>query len=240
MDLSLVLPCFNEEKNIKHLYEEFIQIPLANYKSELILVNNGSSDNTGLEIDKIIEINNSKKNNISVKKVTLKKNEGYGGGISAGLKSTTGQYIGWSHADLQTPLEDFFRLFQIIKNKKNIYGKGHRTNNRDYDGIISRFHEKLASFILGHKMEEINAQPKIFSRDVLEYFTDIPKNWTVLDTYSTYICLVNKVKIVKVDVVFKTRIYGYSKWKNNLGTFIKHIVFNVVYLFKLRLSKVKK
>ncbi len=89
-------------------------------------------------------------------------------------------------------------------------------------------------------MEEINAQPKIFSRDVLEYFTDIPKNWTVLDTYSTYVCLVNKVEIVKVDVVFKTRIHGYSKWKSNLGTFIKHIFFNVVYLFKLRLSKVKR
>ena len=64
MDLSLVLPCFNEEENIKCLYEEFIQIPLANYKSELILVNNGSSDNTGLEIDKIININNSKKKTI--------------------------------------------------------------------------------------------------------------------------------------------------------------------------------
>ena len=240
MNLSLVLPCFNEEKNIKHLYEEFIQIPLVDYKSELILVNNGSSDNTGFEIDKIIKINNSKKNNISVKKGTLEKNEGYGGGISAGLKSTTGQYIGWSHADLQTPLEDFFRLFQIVKNKKNIYGKGYRVNNRGYDGIISRFHEKLASFILGHEMEEINAQPKIFSRDVLEYFKDIPKNWTVLDTYSTYICLANKVEIVKMDVVFKTRIHGHSKWKNNLGTFIKYIFCNVVYLIKLRLSKVKK
>ncbi len=240
MDFSLVLPCFNEEKNIKKLYEEFLQIPLGDYKSELILVNNGSTDNTGLEIEEIIKINNSKKNNILIKKVTLQKNEGYGGGISVGLKSTTGKYIGWAHADLQTPLVDFFRLFQIIKNKKKIYGKGYRINNRGYDGIVSRFHEKLASIILGYKMEEINAQPKIFSRDVLDYFTKIPKNWTVLDTYSTYVCMVNKVEIVKVDVLFKTRIHGHSKWKNNLITFLKHIFFNVFYLFILKLSKVKK
>tara|TARA_Y100000590_G_scaffold268470_1_gene301533 strand:+ start:5146 stop:5868 length:723 start_codon:yes stop_codon:yes gene_type:complete len=240
MDFSLVLPCFNEEKNIKYLYEEFLQIPLTNYKSELILVNNGSTDNTGLEIDEVIKINNLKKNNILVKKITLEKNEGYGGGISAGLKSTTGKYIGWSHADLQTPLIDFFRLFQLIKDKKNIYGKGFRVNNRGYDGIVSRFHERFASVILGHQMKEINAQPKIFSRNILEYFKEIPKNWTVLDTYSVYVCLVNKVEIVDVDVVFKTRIHGHSKWKNNLGTFIKHIFFNFLYLFKLRFSKVKK
>ena len=77
-------------------------------------------------------------------------------------------------------------------------------------------------------MKEINAQPKIFSRNILEYFKEIPKNWTVLDTYSVYVCLVNKVEIVDVDVVFKTRIHGHSKWKNNLGTFIKHIFFRIL------------
>ena len=46
MDFSLVLPCFNEEKNIRPIYDEFIQIPLENYKCELIYVNNGSLDNT--------------------------------------------------------------------------------------------------------------------------------------------------------------------------------------------------
>ena len=240
MDFSLVLPCFNEEKNIKPLYDEFVQIPLENFKCELIYVDNGSVDNTAQEIDKLISLNREKNNNIKIKKVTLNNNQGYGGGIEEGLKLATGKYIGWAHADLQTPLEDFFKLFKIIKNKSNIFGKGFRVNNRGYDGIVSRFHEKLASIILGYKMEEINAQPKIFSRDVLKYFSAIPKNWTVLDTYSFYVCLVNNIEITSIDVVFKTRIHGQSKWKNNLITFLKHIFFNIVYLFKLRFSKVKK
>ena len=240
MDFSLVLPCFNEEKNIRPIYDEFIQIPLENYKCELIYVNNGSLDNTSSEIDIVIDLNNKKSNNVKIKKITLEKNQGYGGGIAEGLKATKGNYVGWAHADLQTPLLDFFKLFEIIKNKTKIYGKGSRINNRGYDGIVSRFHESLASMILGHKMEEINAQPKIFSRDVLKYFTAIPKNWTVLDTYSFYVCLINKIEVVSIDVVFKTRIHGHSKWKNNLVIFLKHNFFNLIYLFKLRFSKIKR
>ena len=57
-----------------------------------------------------------------------------------------------------------------------IFGKGYRTNNRGFDGIVSRFHETLASIILGKNLKEINAQPKIFSKDLLNYFDNFPKN----------------------------------------------------------------
>ena len=47
-------------------------------------------------------------------------------------------------------------------------------------------------------------------------------------------------EIVEIEVIFKSRIYGNSKWKNNFWVFIKHIFFNLVYLVQLRLTKVKK
>ncbi len=61
---SLVLPCYNEEENISLLYKEFSEIPLDQYRAELILVNNGSKDGTQKEIEKIID--NNKKDNINV------------------------------------------------------------------------------------------------------------------------------------------------------------------------------
>ena len=236
INFSLVLPCYNEEENIPLLYKEFSEIPLDQYRAELILVNNGSTDGTKKEIENVIK--NSNKNNIDVKILDLKENQGYGGGIAEGLKIAKGDYIGWAHADLQTPLIDFFGLFNLIKNKKEILGKGFRTNNRGFDGIVSRCHESLASLILGFKMREINAQPKIFSKDLMKYFTQMPRKWTVLDTYVTYVCLKRKIKIETIDVVFKTRIYGHSKWKNNLFNFLNHIIFNLLYLFKLRFTKI--
>lgn len=238
INFSLVLPCYNEEENIALLYEEFSRISIDPFKAELIFVNNGSDDNTQKEIDQIIKDNK----NISVKVVCvyLKKNKGYGGGIAEGLAVAKGEYIGWAHADLQTPLIDFFKLFKLIKNKKNIFGKGFRTNNRGLDGIVSRFHETLASIILGYSMKEINAQPKIFSKNLMKYFNNIPHKWTVLDTYATYICLKKSIEIQTIDVEFKSRIHGQSKWKNNFWNFFCHIFFNLLYLFKLRFTKIEK
>ena len=234
-NISLVLPCYNEEKNIPFLCKEFLDLPLQNYRAELILVNNGSSDNTKGQIEQ--EIKNNKSSNAVIKLVNLNFNKGYGGGISEGLNKANGEYIGWAHADLQTPLIDFYKLFLKIKDKRKIFGKGERINNRGFDGIVSRFHEALASLILGKKMREINAQPKIFNRELMKYFTDIPYKWTTLDTYVFYICLKNNIEIETIDVVFNLRKYGQSKWKNNFVNFFSHIIFNVLYLFKLRFTK---
>ena len=236
-NFSLVLPCYNEEKNIPFLCKEFLDLPLQNYSAELILVNNGSTDNTKSQIEHAIK--NNKLSNAVIKLVNLNLNKGYGGGISEGLKRAKGEYIGWAHADLQTPLIDFYKLFLKIKDKSQIFGKGVRKNNRGFDGIVSRFHETLASIILGKKMKEINAQPKIFNRDLMRYFTNMPYKWTTLDTYTFYVCLKNDIEIETIDVFFNTRKFGESKWKNNFINFISHIIFNIFYLFKLRFTKVK-
>ena len=65
------------------------------------------------------------------------------------------------------------------------------------------------------------------------YFKDFPKKWIVLDTYVHYVCVKNKVKIKVIDVVFKDRIYGQSKWKNNYKIFLA--IFYLIYFtyFKL-------
>ena len=235
VNISLVLPCYNEEKNIVLICDEFLNLPLQKYNAELILVNNGSDDDTKSIAQKVIENNNSK--NISIKLVNLENNAGYGGGIAEGLKIAKGDYIGWAHADLQRPMIDFLKLYLRIKDKNNILGKGFRTNNRGFDGVISMLHEKLASFILGYQMNEVNAQPKIFNRELLQLFSNIPYKWTTIDTYVMYICLKNKIQIETIEVVFNTRKYGHSKWKNNFTNFISHILFNFLYLFKLRFSK---
>ena len=45
-NFSLVLPCYNEEENIFHLYNELKKIPLTNERAEIVFVNNGSVDGT--------------------------------------------------------------------------------------------------------------------------------------------------------------------------------------------------
>ena len=49
--------------------------------------------------------------------MNLTINQGYGGGIVAGLNVAKGNYIGWAHADLQTPLLDFSNYLRLLKEK---------------------------------------------------------------------------------------------------------------------------
>ena len=240
INFSIILPCYNESSNIYELYKQLISFEAENIFFEIIFVNNGSLDNTGNKIDEIINnLNESKSKNLIITKLDLKKNQGYGGGITEGLKIAKGEFIGWTHADLQTPLIDFLKLYYLVKGNKKVFGKGKRINNRKFDSVITKIHEILATFILGKNFTEINAQPKIINREDLIYFTDPPKKWTTIDTYFYYISLINNFKIIELDVIFKPRIYGQSKWKNNLTNFIKHLFFNFVYLFKLKFNDKK-
>ena len=52
-NLSLVLPCYNEEKNIAFLCSEFLSLPFEDITAELVLVNNGSEDVLGKKLKKL-------------------------------------------------------------------------------------------------------------------------------------------------------------------------------------------
>lgn len=240
INFSIILPCFNESDNIHELYNELLNLKIQNIYFEVIFVNNGSTDDTGNKIDEVINIlSNTNNLNFYIKKLNLDKNLGYGGGIIEGLKIANGEYIGWTHADLQTPLEDFYKLYNLAKNKKKIFAKGIRINNRGFDSLVTKMHEIFARMILGVKLSEINAQPKIIRKEDLGYFRNPPKDWTTIDTYFYYISLKNNFQIIEQNVIFKQRIYGQSKWKNNFFIFVKHLFNNFIYLFKLKIINEK-
>ena len=87
-DLSVIIPCFNEEKNLKELVNqiEIIKNNNPNINFEFILVNDGSTDQTSITL---LELNEKK----IYKIVDLKKNHGYGGSILEGLSSSNGTIV---------------------------------------------------------------------------------------------------------------------------------------------------
>ena len=75
---------------------------------EIILVNNGSNDNTEMLFKTLL--NESK----LFRTVHVNKNQGYGYGILQGLSKANGEYIGWMHADLQTDPKDIIKVLDLI------------------------------------------------------------------------------------------------------------------------------
>ena len=135
MNFSLVIPCFNESKNIPILIKNYKKF-LKNKKNELILVNNGSKDDT----DKILKKYLIYKN---IKILKIKKNIGFGYGLKKGLMFASGKAIIYSHADLEVNPKDVMRSINIYnKNnfKKKIFIKGNRIDKiKNYWSLLDIF-----------------------------------------------------------------------------------------------------
>ena len=214
MKLSLVIPCFNEVKNIPILIDRIYKVFNADMH-EIILVDNGSSDGTQEKIKDLII--NSK----LIKFVRVKKNIGYGNGILEGLKLAKGDFIGWTHADLQTDPKDALMALNILEDsKEKIFFKGLRNGRKISDSFFTFFMTIFEFFILGKVMWDINAQPTIFSRELLENWKNPPNDFS-LDLFVFYIAKSEGYKIKRLPVKFPDRIYGISHWNIDFKSKLK-------------------
>ena len=91
----------------------------------------------------------------------------------------------------------------------------------------------LASFIFNKKFNEINAQPKIFSRELLKDFNNAPKDFS-LDLYLLYLSKVSSYKIIEHPVIYKKRIAGVSKGGDSFFGKIKLTFRTLRYIVNLR------
>tara|TARA_S200000501_G_scaffold330654_1_gene332114 strand:+ start:210 stop:914 length:705 start_codon:yes stop_codon:yes gene_type:complete len=233
MKYSIVIPCFNEEGTIQLILERTKSVFIEN-NIELILVNNGSTDNSkDIFSELIVKYPHAKY-------INLEKNLGYGGGILKGLSHCKGEIIGWTHADLQTdPLDCIvaFKEYEKISRGKNIFIKGNRKNRPITDQFFTFGMSLFETFLLGNLIYDVNAQPTIFPKKFFESWINPPKDFS-LDLYSYYLAKKNNYKIKRISVDFLKRISGQSKWNINFVSRIRFILRTIKYSFKLKLNKV--
>lgn len=110
MDLSIVVPCYNEEGNVGLFYEEVQKVFKGKkIKYEIVFVNDGSSDNT---LNRLTDIVNQKKQNIKV--INFSRNFGKEAAMYAGLKEAEGELVTIIDADLQQRPELILRMIDIL------------------------------------------------------------------------------------------------------------------------------
>ena len=114
MELSLVVPCYNEESNVRAFWEETKKI-LNNVEHELIFVNDGSKDNTLQKLKKIQQ--EAYGDEIVI--VNFSRNFGKEAGIYAGLQNASGEYVVLIDADLQQPVSVAREMYEFLKQNQN-------------------------------------------------------------------------------------------------------------------------
>jgi glycosyltransferase involved in cell wall biosynthesis len=108
-ELSLVMPCFNEEAIVNHTISALLNaFTRAGHRLEIVAVDNGSSDRTGEIISKWTA------RTPAVVHHRVEQNEGYGNGVLSGLPVATAPWVGIIPADGQVDAEDVVRLYQVV------------------------------------------------------------------------------------------------------------------------------
>ena len=230
MKFSLIIPCYNEEKNLQILINKCFDI-LKNNNCEVVLVNNGSIDNSKQILDKSAKLFS----NLTV--IHIVDNIGYGNGIVEGLKIAKGDILGWTHADLQTNPSDFLIAIKLFKNKDdNIYVKGLRKGRSFFD-VFFTFGMSIAESILFKKlMNDINAQPNAFTKKFFLSLKNFPNDYA-LDLFFYINAKRQNLRFYRFPVLFKKRLHGTSHWNFGLRSKFKFILRTLSYSIKLKIDK---
>lgn len=193
MKLSIIAPCYNEEINIKLFYDEVLKNieKIKNIKKyEIIYIDDGSNDNTLIEIKKIAEKNKS------VKYISFSRNFGKESAIFAGLEYSNGDYIVLMDVDLQHPPELMELMVKKIS-EDNYDSVAAIRKDRNKENFIRAFFSKSFYLVL-NKISNIEIKKnstdyrmmtKQFKESVLslgEYnrFTKGIFNWVGYETYN--------------------------------------------------------
>lgn len=230
MRFSIVIPFYNESKNIPLVLGQFSHFA-SRYEFELICVNDGSKDDTKEIFENLL----SSSSYPFVKFISYEPNGGYGNAIMVGVKAAAGEVIAWTHSDLQTPVEDVFKAYDVFISSENkkIIVKGWRINRNLQQIILSFGMAIIASVVLRRKLAEINAQPKLFPKGLVPFLDNAPKDFS-LDLYLLCIAQDNGYQIKNIKVVFPNRIHGQSSWAFSWRNKFKTIWRSIKYIWRLR------
>ncbi len=230
--LSIVVPCYNEAGNLPSLLGRFGEVLADRDDVELVLVNNGSRDHSAL----VIACELDKPENAFARSVAVPVNQGYGFGILSGLRAATGEYLAWTHADLQTDPNDVLLGFARLMAEpapQQCLVRGRRVGRPLLDRAFTVGMGWVASAALATPLYDINAQPKIFHHSLLAEMDDAPWDFS-LDLYLLYLAQRRGLKVLEQPVHFAARQHGEAKGGGSLRGKARLTRRTLEYIFKLR------
>ena len=224
--IGIVIPCYNESDSLLKLIDRLSQINSSDF--EFIVIDNGSTDQTPEILRKIVL-----PKNVSTHRV--EHNNGYGFGITTGLKLLDTDYVGWTHADLQTDPKDVLLFLDEVSNGAKFL-KGLRYGRPISDRFFTTGMSIFVSFLFQRVVRDINAQPTIMRRELFERWQNPPNDFS-LDLFAYIESMRSGYEIKRHPVHFGEREHVNSHWNRGLRSRFKFIKRTLIMALKLRFNQ---
>jgi glycosyltransferase involved in cell wall biosynthesis len=230
LSLSVIIPVFNEENNIRNTIAEIHDVlkksSIEEY--EIIVVDDGSTDNTGQVL---------KTCDLKFHPVSHEKNRGYGAALKSGIRKSRFEIIAITDADGTYPIDMIPKLYHEMSDCDMVVGA--RTGKKVKIPLVRRpakwLLAKLANYLAEYKIPDLNSGLRLFKKtDALRLFGLLPKGFSFTTTL-TLAMLTNdmQVKFIPIDYLKRK---GKSKIRPIRDTlnFLQLILRTVLYFNPLK------
>ncbi len=205
VQLSVVSPIFNEEPNLRPLCDQLRKVLdslSSNY--EIILVNDGSTDNGGPLLDELSE------EDPRIKVVHLRRNSGQTAAIMAGIDHASGDWLVLIDADLQNDPADIPKLLAKLDDGYDVCSGWRRVRRDRQWGRVwaSRCANWLISRISGIRLKDFGCTLKAYRRSALDGVRLYGEMHRFIPIYASWV----GAKVAEVEVAHHPRTAGKSKY----------------------------
>jgi glycosyltransferase involved in cell wall biosynthesis len=194
--ISIVIPCFNEGDIIGAV---LARIPTHPNINEIIVVDDGSTDNTVSEIKKI---------NKNIKIISHKYNIGNGAAIKTGAKNASGDWLLLMDADGQHQPEDILKLINFIDDYDMVVGaRGKNAKISKSRSLGNMIFNSLATYLTKIKIADLTSGFRLVNREKFMEFYDLYPNQYSYPTTSTIAFIKSGyfIKYVEMDTIAKRK-----------------------------------
>ena len=212
--ISVVVPVFNEEGNVRELHREIVEIcEKENYNYEIIFVDDGSSDGTSRICKELRPL----------KYIHMRKNFGQTAAMDAGIKASQYDYIVTMDGDLQNDPEDIPRLVRYLEENDLDVVSGWRKHRKD--SLMKKFTSRGANFLRGiivkDNIHDSGCSLKIYRRECFDHIN-------LYGEMHRFIPALLKIKgftVGEIVVNHRPRTSGVTKynWKRTIKGFVDMI-----------------
>jgi glycosyltransferase involved in cell wall biosynthesis len=161
--ISVVLPAYNEEKNIEPMVSEVVRV-MSDLSDdyEVVVVNDGSRDGTARVVGE------AEKRNPQVRLVSHEVNKGYGAALYTGFTSARKDWIFLTDSDKQFNVAEISRLLPFMDTADLI--AGYRAPRRDpfQRRLFGKAWTALVTVLFGYTVRDVDCAFKLFRREIVE------------------------------------------------------------------------